>query len=145
MPPDSNYISVALRKEVALRAEHCCEYCACRDDFSPDSFTVDHIYPVSLGGRSVSDNLAWACFGCNGRKHTKTKGNDSETGEAIALFNPRQQAWAEHFYWSDDAITLVGKTACGRATIQELSLNRAGVINLRRLLASVGLHPPSMI
>lgn len=40
------------------------------------------------------------------------------------------------------ATQVVGQTPCGRATIEALSLNRPGVINLRRLLVSAGLHPP---
>ncbi len=60
-----------------------------------------------------------------------------------ALFNPRQQSWHEHFSLSEDATQMVGQTPCGRATLEALSLNRPGVINLRRLLALAGLHPPT--
>jgi len=119
MPPESNRVSPTLRKKVAQRANHLCEYCLCPDEFSPDSFTVDHIRPSVLGGRSISKNLAWACFGCNGRKHSKVTAIDLQTGEVVALFNPRQQDWGVHFEWSDSNTTyLRGKTPCGRATTQ---------------------------
>jgi hypothetical protein len=95
-----------------------------------------------MGGATTSENLAWACFGCNGRKHTKISGIDPSAGQAAALFNPRRQNWREHFSWNEDTTQVVGQTLCGRATIEALSLNRPGVINLRRLLASAGLHPP---
>jgi hypothetical protein len=40
------------------------------------------------------------------------------------------------------ATAVIGLTATGRATIQELKLNRAGVINLRRVLFTMSEHPP---
>ena len=91
----------------------------------------------------VLDNLAWACFGCNGHKPTKTHDTDPETGEIVALFHPRQQVWTEHFDWSDDFTHVIGKTPCGRATLKALCLNRVGVVNLRRVLVITGFHPPS--
>jgi hypothetical protein len=42
-----------------------------------------------------------------------------------------------------DATQMIGLSACGRATIVALKLNRANVVNLRRLLANAQLHPPS--
>ncbi len=63
-------------------------------------------------------------------------------GEKTALYNPRQQVWSEHFRWSDDFTQVIGITACGRATVEALRLNRFGVVNLRRLLRGVNLHPP---
>ncbi len=37
---------------------------------------------------------------------------------------------------------VVGQTPTGRATVLALRLNRKGVVNLRRILAQVGEHPP---
>jgi 5-methylcytosine-specific restriction endonuclease McrA len=141
MPPDSDRISPNLRREIAQRAQRRCEYCRCPEDFSTDSFTVDHITPRQLEGETVLENLAWACFGCNGRKYTKTTHPDPQTQTNTPLFNPRQQNWPEHFEWSQDTTQMVGKTPCGRATIAALALNRSGVVNLRRLLCSAQLHP----
>ncbi len=58
------------------------------------------------------------------------------------MYNPRQQVWSEHFGWSDDFTQVIGKTACGRVTVEALRLNRYGVVNLRRLLFAANLHPP---
>jgi hypothetical protein len=142
MPPESDRVPASLKRKVAQRAQQLCEYCRCPETFSPDSFTIDHIQPRQLGGATTPENLAWACFGCNGRKFTKTVSTDPLTGEVVPLFNPREQIWDEHFVWSEDTTRLIGQTSCGRATVEALTLNRAGVINLRRLLASAGLHPP---
>ena len=37
---------------------------------------------------------------------------------------------------------MIGLTPTGRATVETLRLNREGVVNLRRILFLVGLHPP---
>jgi hypothetical protein len=130
-----------LRQALAQQAQHRCEYCQSPAAYCPDSLTVDHIVPRQQGGTDDWENLAWACFGCNGRKHIKTQGIDPETDRAVLLFNPRQQQWSEHFLWSEDLQMIVGQTACGRATIVTLELNRASIMNLRRVLAQVGEHP----
>ncbi|MGC9525206.1 MAG: HNH endonuclease [Limnospira sp.] len=142
MSPESERVPATLRQEVARRAKNQCEYCRCPDAFSPDSFTVDHIRPRKLGGATIAENLAWACCGCNARKYTRTVYPDPQTGEEVALFNPRRQSWTEHFHWSEDLTQAIGHTPCGRATIAALALNRPGVVNLRRLLILAGLHPP---
>jgi hypothetical protein len=66
----------------------------------------------------------------------------SVTGQSVSLFNPREQRWRDHFGWSDDCTLMQGLTSIGRATIFTLQLNRADVVNLRRLLFDCGEHPP---
>ena len=51
--------------------------------------------------------------------------------------------WSEHFTWNDDFTLVIGISAIGRVTIEEMQLNREGVINLRRVLFAMGEHPPS--
>ncbi|MEW5860032.1 MAG: HNH endonuclease signature motif containing protein [Cyanobacteriota bacterium] len=139
----SERVTAAIKKVVSARAKDYCEYCQSPGQFATESFTVEHIKPRQAGGETILENLAWSCFGCNSHKHTKTHDIDSETGENVALYNPRQQEWIEHFCWSDDFTEVIGKTPCGRATIKALCLNRRGVVNLRRLLVMAGLHPLS--
>ena len=142
MSAEFERVPAALRRTVASRAKNLCEYCRCPEEFSPDSFTVEHIKPRQAGGETISENLAWACFGCNSRKHTKIRHFDRETKQEVALFHPRQQLWLEHFTWNNDFTKIIGKTPCGQVTVEALQLNRVGVVNLRRLLNSAGLHPP---
>lgn len=141
MPP--NRATAAIRRVVAARAKGYCEYCRCSERFATESFTIEHIQPRSKGGETVLDNLAWSCFGCNGHKHAKITAIDPVTGENIRLFNPRQQTWNNHFQWSEDFTMVIGKSPCGRATVDALKLNRLGVMNLRRVLATSGFHPPN--
>lgn len=141
----SERVTSTVKKVVSSRAKNYCEYCRTPDKYCTESFTIDHINPREAGGENTLDNLAWACLGCNSHKHIKTQESDPETGKNVPLFNPRKQVWTEHFNWSDDYTCIIRKTACGRATIKALHLNRAGVINLRDLLIIAGIYPPAEI
>jgi hypothetical protein len=67
---------------------------------------------------------------------------DPVSGQAIALFNPRQQKWAKHFSWANDGAYILGLTACGRATVNALQMNNTTAVTVRRSWVSVGWHPP---
>ena len=135
-------ITPEVRREVAARAADVCEYCRSQGSYSPDPFSVEHVVPGSRGGSSDLDNLAWSCQGCNNRKFTAVDGQDPVIGARAPLFNPRRDSWADHFAWDADFVTVLGLTPVGRATVERLALNRAGVANLRRMLRLVGAHPP---
>lgn len=130
------------RQFIQKRANGCCEYCLSQAKFSPDSFSIEHVVPRSKGGTSDLDNLAVACQGCNNFKYSHTEAIDPVTGELVPLYHPRRENWKKHFAWSRDATQLLGLTPTGRATIDRLQLNRDGVVNLRRVLYSIGEHPP---
>lgn len=130
---------------VAERAEYCCEYCVSQVRYAPDPFAVDHIIPQAKDGTNDHSNLAYACFGCNGRKFTSITATDPVTGESVALYHPRQHCWSEHFAWNINFTFLVGLTPTGRATIDRLELNREGVVNLRQMLHLLGKHPPDLL
>ncbi len=49
------------------------------------------------------ENLSLACRTCNEYKSDTTEAINPLTSELVALFNPRQQNWAEHFRWNQDA------------------------------------------
>lgn len=132
-----------IRAFVRTRAFNCCEYCISQDDFSPAPFGLEHIIPTVKDGSTEPDNLAWACQGCNGRKYIFTSAIDPYSGMEAPLFHPRNDTWADHFAWSDDYTMLIGLTPTGRATIERLELNRKELVNLRKILAAAGLHPPS--
>jgi hypothetical protein len=127
---------------VQERAQNLCEYCRIPLAFAVQPFVVEHIVPVSRGGTNHLSNLACSCGGCNGHKYNKIEATDPVNGDLVPLFNPRNQRWQEHFVWSDDYVLVLGITPTGRATVEALGLNRAGLCNLRRLLFGVGKHPP---
>jgi hypothetical protein len=126
------------------RAQGYCEYCRSPMRYSPDPFAVEHIVPRVAGGGNEPSNLALSCQGCNNLKFVSIEAVDPVTGVLVPLFHPRQQRWSQHFLWSQDTTVVVGRTPIGRATVERLRLNREGVVNLRRVLATIGQHPPQI-
>jgi HNH endonuclease len=138
-----NRIPERLRAEVSRTAGHRCEYCRIPESYSPiPRHSVDHIVPACDGGETVAENLALSCQGCNNFKSTRREMLNSMTGESVRLFHPRKDRWRDHFAWSRDALTVEGLTKIGRATVEVLQLNREGLVNIRRALVLVGVHPP---
>lgn len=131
-----------VRQLVVDRARGCCEYCRSQSRFAMQSFSVEHIIPLSKGGSSKADNLALACQGCNNYKYNKTESYDSITLQKARLYHPRQHYWADHFVWNEDYSLIIGLTPTGRATVETLHLNREGLVNLRKVLYQMGEHPP---
>jgi 5-methylcytosine-specific restriction protein A len=56
-----------------------CHYC--NEQFAPKALTLDHIVPVSRGGRTTKGNCVPCCKECNNRKQSLTP---VEWGEFIA-------------------------------------------------------------
>ena len=90
--------------------------------------------------RTISGN---ACRLCNGYKGTQTHAREPLSGQLVQLFNPRQQRWDEHFQWSDDGTQIIGRTACGRATVIALQLNNLIAVTVRQQWVMAGWHPPA--
>jgi len=129
------------RRPVETRAQGRCEYCQTPAFIAPQGFNVDHIIPLSRGGLTELENLAFAC-GCNLYKANQVTARDPQSRRVVALFNPRKHKWQMHFTWSLDRLCVEGKTASGRATVEALRLNRDELLNLRRLLMLIDQHPP---
>jgi hypothetical protein len=139
-------IPKALYEVVRQRAQFRCEYCQYPELLSSAPLSIDHIQPQSLGGSDALDNLTLACRRCNERRYNFTTGIDPETSSEVALFNPRQHVWSEHFSWSSDGLKINGKTPIGRATCNRLDLNddrreEPFIRNARYQLLLGGLHP----
>jgi 5-methylcytosine-specific restriction endonuclease McrA len=60
-----------VRQFVTDRALGCCEYCMSQEKYASQSFSIEHIFPVVLGGETDFENLSLACQGCNNFKFTK--------------------------------------------------------------------------
>ncbi len=136
------HISVELRRLVSDRSGGYCEYCKFPVKFALESMEIDHTFPVSLGGKTVAENLALACHGCNQNKQNRVEGMDLVSSTLVGIYNPRTMVWEEHFGWSQDTTLIVGKTPTGRVTVRFLKMNRSGLVNLRRVLERSGDHPP---
>lgn len=136
------YIPKALRALVAQQARYRCGYCLTQEAIVGTPMEFDHIIPEALGGLTEEANLWLACSLCNDHKGDKVAALDPETGEVVALFNPRLQAWRDHFAWTMAGDHITGLTSVGRATVVALQLNRASLVKARQAWVSVGWHPP---
>jgi len=72
---DDRQIAKEKQKAKALRksqwwknkiASGICHYC--QQKFPPDQLTMDHVVPLSRGGRSTRNNIVPCCKECNNKK-----------------------------------------------------------------------------
>ncbi len=137
----SEYISAALRRTVAERAQHRCEYCGVPDTATFLPHEPDHIIAVQHGGATAAENLAYACFECNRYKGPNLSSVDPDTGAVTTLYSPhspRAQRWLDHFRWNGAIIE--SRTATGRTTAFLLRLNDEDRVTFRANLLHGGRH-----
>lgn len=127
-------MDVATRRRVRERAGDRCEYCHLPQSAVDATFHVDHVVARQHLDHPADDfgSLALACDRCNFCKATNLSSVDPETGDIVLLFNPRQDAWDEHFFVRGALI--VGLTSIGRATVRLLQINAPHRIELRQWL-----------
>lgn len=65
-----------------------------------------------------------------------------KTKRKIPIFNPRKQKWKIHFEFDSDKATIMGKTICGRATVNALKVNNQLALETRTYRVGVGWYPP---
>jgi len=119
-----------------------CGYCLAAQRYVLHVLEIEHIVPTARGGSSDEDNLWLACRLCNNAKGARSHGQDPVTSCVVRLFNPRGQQWKRHFHWSEDFVRVVGRTACGRATVETLNLNNEIALAVRQNWVKAGWHPP---
>jgi hypothetical protein len=134
-------MTALLRTFVRARAGGRCEYCRLHEtDLPLFPFHAEHVIARKHHGTNDPSNLAWSCHECNFGKASNLSGRDMVSGRVVRLFDPRRQRWKRHFRY--DGALLVGLTACGRATIDVLNINKPKRVDLRELLVAAGLFPP---
>jgi HNH endonuclease len=136
------YIPAEVRRLVSQRATGRCEYCGLSQEGQEAAFHIDHIVPVVAGGQTTAENLALACVSCSLHKAARQTAIDPQTGEEVAIYNPRRERWSDHFRW--EGVRLVGQTATGRATVAALDMNRPLILAIRQEEANLGRHPPPL-
>ena len=136
------FIPRQLRERVALQARNRCGYCLTAEAFVGAPMEADHLLPQSLGGETEEANLWLACSLCNDHKGNRIAALDPASGTMVRLFNPRLQAWRDHFAWTSTGDRVVGLTPAGRATVVALKLNRPTLVRARQAWVAVGWHPP---
>lgn len=136
----SSHLPADLVRSVRERAGNVCEYCRLPQSCQEATYHIDHVIPRHAGGETSLDNLALACVTCSLKKAARTHAIDDHSGQPASIFNPRTQAWDEHFDWTIDW-QVQGLTPTGRATAAALGMNRPAIIAIRGLLADVGRFP----
>ncbi|MGI8669239.1 MAG: HNH endonuclease [Aridibacter sp.] len=135
-------ITEKTKVKIRQLAKNRCGYCLSQQEYVWDILEIDHIIPLTKGGKDDEENLWLICSTCNNSKYNKIEGFDLKTKQNAPLFNPRLQNWHEHFKWSKAASKIIGKTKIGRATISALNLNRERFIKVRKNWVFAGWHPP---
>ena len=132
-------ISKSKRAEVARRARYRCEYCLIHEEDAGFLHEVNHIISRKHGGPSGMENFAFACLSCNRNKGTDVASVKPMTGEAVRLFDPRRDLWADHFKLKDAVIEPLTESAA--ATVRILRMNAPERISERRILQVLGRYP----
>jgi hypothetical protein len=137
------YIPVETERRVRAAARNRCGYCLSPQHLVMARLEIEHIIPIAKGGANHESNLWLSCPLCNRSKGDRTEAQDPESGETVPLFNPRLQAWFEHFRWADDGLRIVGLTPIGRATVAALHLSDdPDALEVRSYWLLAGWHPP---
>ncbi|MFY9557507.1 MAG: HNH endonuclease [Blastocatellia bacterium] len=124
---------------VAKRANHRCEYCGAPEAIFNFRFEVEHIRPISREGVDEESNLALACRSCNIHKSNWLTAIDPVTQTDVPLFNPREQAWQEHFQLDLETAMISGLSPIGRAAVERLRMNSPVQLTARIRWTQLGL------
>lgn len=130
-----------IREFVRERAAQRCEYCRIPEANVPYLiFHVDHIVARQHLDAPSDDptGLAWACSHCNYHKGPNLASIDPDSLGQVELFDPRRDAWSQHF--AIDGGQIVGLTPQGRATARLLNMNSPRLVRLRRELVDQGRY-----
>src|SRR2546430_2004357 len=114
-------ISPALRRQVASRAGFRCEYCLMPETELFAGCEVDHIISRKHHGQTDATNLALSCERCNRAKGTDVGSVVGPEQRFVRFFNPRTDAWPEHFRLERGIIQ--PRTEIGQATAGLLRFN----------------------
>lgn len=125
---------------VATRARHVCEYCHAPEAVFNLPFEVEHISPQARGGETVEDNLALSCRSCNLYKSDAVSVFDDSTQTDVRLFNPRRDAWEDHFQINEESGEIEALTDIGRGTLQRLRINSPAQLAARKQWLKLGFR-----
>ena len=128
-----------LRRQVAERAYHVCEYCLIHEDDTFWGCQVDHIISRKHGGATEAGNLAWACACCNNAKGSDLSTLIGDPPQLQRLFHPRTDHWATCFQLN--GVRIDAMDSIGEATAKLLQLNHGSRLLERETLAQTGRYP----
>jgi len=136
----TSYVTADLRRLVASRADHRCEYCLIGEEDTYLGCQVDHIIAEKHGGLTEADNLSYACTCCNRAKGTDIGSIAASTRQFTRFFNPRTDRWSDHFALIGAVIAPL--TPIGEATGRIFGFNHSDRVLEREILLDTGAFPP---
>ncbi len=132
-------VSERLRRQVAERAYHVCEYCLIHEDDTFWGCQVDHIISRKHGGPTEPANLAWACACCNNNKGSDLGTLVGDPPQLVRLFHPRTDRWGQCFQLN--GIRIEASDPVGEATVKLLQFNHDTRLGERETLAEAARYP----
>ncbi|MCD6082939.1 HNH endonuclease, partial [Candidatus Aerophobetes bacterium] len=75
------------RRNIYRRDKNTCQYCG--KTFRPEELNIDHVVPLSRGGKDTWENVVCSCISCNLRKGNKTL---KEAGMRL-IRKPKKPEW----------------------------------------------------
>lgn len=57
----SDYIPVDLKRQIRQQFNETCAYCQTAEYLTVTTFEIEHIVPLSAGGKTLLENLCLAC------------------------------------------------------------------------------------
>lgn len=134
----TEFISAALRREIASRAQYRCEYGLMPEAYLLAGCEVDHVISRKHGGLSEPANLAYCCERCNRPKGTDVGSVVGPQRHFVRLFNPRVDTWLGHFRLFGASIEPL--TEIGEATVRLLRVNSPDRVLQRKALQQIGAY-----
>lgn len=130
---DNRYINNSLRAKIIIRDCSTCQMCGknVRDDHI--RVHIDHIVPLSWGGKTVLDNLQVLCSNCNEGKKNFVKSENPELMERISVATSAQERLRLYFEYYNDTKIDVDKLAV-------IAKTREWTRQLRYLRSMHGMH-----
>ena len=95
------------RANIYTRDNYTCQYC--RESFSTNELTFDHVVPVSRGGARSWDNIVTCCVTCNRKKGSRTpdeagltlmRGELRLVGQALDVCRLTVQKIRQNLFWA---------------------------------------------
>jgi HNH endonuclease len=133
------YIPAELRRLVLVRAKRTCEYCLIHEDDTFFGCEIDHVISEKHGGLTVAENLAYAYLPCNRNKGTDLGSVWEPASSLIRFFNPRVDAWSDHF--SLEGVVIRPTTPIGSVTDRIFGFNEIERLVEREALRALGRYP----
>lgn len=137
-------ISKRMRFEVFKRDSFTCQYCGKK---APDVvLEVDHIEPISKGGKTVMLNLVTSCYKCNrGKSNIKLSDNSviEKQKKALTELSEKQEQLKMLLKWRSNLLKIEDQELQAIldnwSKLTNYSLNEIGTSIIKKLLKQFGL------